>query len=77
MSITYAILPHGDEYCVAHMSRVRVVGGTGFQDAWVVDQICPTVQMAVAAQLDLVKQAMVRRRTIETDLRALDRKYAL
>lgn len=71
MSLPYAIIPYGEEFCVAHLGLARIPGTDKFKECWVVDQVCPNVGAAVTAQLIFVKAARVRAKQTEADMRAL------
>lgn len=73
-TITYAILPYKEEFCVAHLGTAKVWDSKLFQTVWVVDAICPTMELAIAAQSDFVKAARVRAASTQADLRSLDRR---
>ena len=69
-TVTYAILPFGDEYCVAHVGIAKNIGNDEFKSSWVVDALCPTLDLAVQEQLNLVSQQKARQALVKADLSA-------
>lgn len=72
--MSFAIIPHKDEFAVCHMGQAKVCGQDNYQTVWVVDHIAPTMEMAIELQLDLDRKARVRAAQIVADLKSLERR---
>lgn len=61
---SFAIFPHKGEFAVAHVGHSRPFGSEVFQASWVIDTVCPTVELAVDA-LDTLVAENKRRKLAE------------